>query len=63
MAKEVADFNAIVAYLVSEKIEESEAIHIAEQFMDSQKIQFDADGKFDPISVNFDAGGKKLTRA
>jgi hypothetical protein len=63
MAKSVANFNEIVAYLVSLQIEESEAIHIAEQFMDAQKIQFDADGNFDALSIDFDAGGNKLIRA
>jgi hypothetical protein len=63
MAQEVANFNAIVAYLVSLKIEESEAIHIAEQFMDAQNIQFDADGNFQAISIDYDAGGKQIHRA
>ncbi len=63
MAKQVANFNEIVAYVVSMKIEESDAIHIAEQFMDSQNIQFDADGNFQAITIDFDAGGKKVTRA
>ena len=62
MAKEVANFCEIVAYLVSLKIEESEAIHLAEQFMDAQKIQFDADGNFQGLSIDFDGSGKKLNR-
>jgi hypothetical protein len=63
MAKVVANFNDLVAYLTSLKIEESDAIHIAEQFMDSQNIEFDADGNFAPLSVDFNASSKTINRA
>lgn len=53
----------IVSFITAAGIEESEAIHIAESFMDSHKIAFDADGKFDPISIDFDASAKSVTKA
>ena len=63
MAKQVASFNEIVAYLTQSGVEESEAIHIAESFMDSNKINFDADGNFDPITIEFNSSAKSLSRA
>ena len=63
MAQQVAKFTDIVAFLTGQKIEESEAIHIAEQFMDAAKIKFDADGNFDAISIEFDSGSKTVKKA
>ena len=63
MAKQVANFTEIVAYLTSLNVEESEAIHIAESFMDAQKIQFDADGNFTAISVDYNAPSKTIAKA
>lgn len=62
VAKQVANFTEIVSYLTGSGVEESEAIHIAEGFMDSQKIQFDADGNFDPISIDFNPSSKSIAR-
>ena len=63
MAKQVANFTEIVAFLTSLNVEESAAIHIAEQFMDANKIQFDADGNFSAINIDFNAGSQTLTKA
>ncbi len=62
MAKEVSSFNDLVAYLISCKIEDSDAIHIAEHFMDTQQIQFDADGNFSTLNVEYDSGSKTVVR-
>jgi hypothetical protein len=62
MAKEVANFNDLVAYLISCKIEDSDAIHIAEHFMDSQQVQFDADGNFASVNVEYDPGSKTVVK-
>jgi len=63
MAQQVKNFQEIVSFVQTFKVEESDAIHIAEQFMDAAKIAFDADGNFDPISVNYSEGDKKLSKA
>ena len=63
MAKQVANFTEIVAYLTSLNVEESEAIHIAEHFMDANKIQFDADGNFNAVSIEYSAGSKTISPA
>jgi hypothetical protein len=62
MAKEVASFNDLVAYLISCKIEDSDAVHIAEHFMDSQQIQFDADGNFPAVNIDYDPGSKSVVK-
>ncbi|MBN2353448.1 MAG: hypothetical protein JXD23_12815 [Spirochaetales bacterium] len=62
MAKQVASFNDLVAYLISCKIEDSDAVHIAERFMDTQKIDFDADGNFAALDVEYDAGSKTVVK-
>jgi hypothetical protein len=63
MAKQVANFSEMVSYLTSLNVEESEAIHIAESFMDAQKIQFDADGNFTAISIDYNASSKAISKA
>ena len=63
MAKQVKNFNEIVAFVQSFKIEETDAIHIAESFMDSAKISFDADGNFDPVNIDFSGADKKVIKA
>ncbi|MBN1524052.1 MAG: hypothetical protein JW904_06210 [Spirochaetales bacterium] len=63
MAKQVKSFNEIIAFVQSFKIEETDAIHIAEQFMDAAKISFDADGNFDPVNIDFSEADKKVKKA
>jgi hypothetical protein len=62
MAKSVSSFDELTAFLQSNGIEETESIHIAEQFMDKNAIDFDADGKFAPINVDFSKDSKSLTK-
>jgi hypothetical protein len=62
MAKEVASFNDLVAFLISCQVEDSDAVHIAEHFMDTQKIDFDADGNFTKLNIEYDAGSKTLVK-
>jgi len=62
MAKQVASFNELVDYLKSCKIEDSDAVHIAEHFMDTSQVQFDADGNFAALDVEYDAGSKTVVK-
>ena len=62
MAKKVTSFDELTAYIQSFGIEETEAIHIAEAFMDKNNIAFDADGNFDAIDVDFSQGDKSVSK-
>jgi hypothetical protein len=62
MSKKVSSFNDLVAFVQSSGIEESEAIHIAETFMDKNKIDFDADGNFSAFDVDFAQDSKELKK-
>jgi hypothetical protein len=63
MAKKVSSFNELVAFVQSLGIEETEAIHISETFMDKNKIDFDADGNFAALDVDFSNDNKELKKA
>ena len=62
MPKKVSSFNELVAYVQSLGMEETEAIHIAETFMDKNKIDFDADGNFSALDVDFVKDSKELKK-
>ena len=62
MGKAVASFDELSSFIQSFGIDETEAIHIAEEFMDKNSIDFDADGKFDPINVDFSADSKAVSK-
>jgi len=63
MAKTVGSFNELVAFAKSFGIVEESAIPLAESFMDSSNIEFDADGNFKPIEVDFQKNENKLVKA
>jgi hypothetical protein len=50
MAQKVSSFDELTAYVMSVGVE---AIHIAEEFMDKNSIEFDADGNFNALNVEF----------
>jgi hypothetical protein len=62
MAKSVSSFDELTAFIQTNGIEETESIHIAEEFMDKNNIDFDADGKFAAINVDFKKDSKSLTK-
>ncbi|MBN1410547.1 MAG: hypothetical protein JW969_06855 [Spirochaetales bacterium] len=62
MAKSVSSFDELTSFIQSFGIEETESIHIAEQFMDANNIDFDADGKFAPINVDFSKDAKTINK-
>jgi hypothetical protein len=63
MAKTVSSFDELTSYIRSFGVEDTESIHIAEEFMDKNNISFDADGNFDAINVDYAADKKTLTRS
>ena len=62
MGKTVATFDELTGYIQSFGVEETESIHIAENFMDKNKIDFDADGNFDAIDVDYSADAKAVSK-
>ena len=62
MAKSVSSFDDLTKFIGSFGVEDSESIHIAEQFMDKNNINFDADGNFDAINVDYSAEKKSLVK-
>jgi len=62
MAKTVASFGELTSFIQSFGIEETESIHIAESFMDKNSIDFDADGNFDSINVDFSPDTKVVSK-
>ncbi|MBN2531572.1 MAG: hypothetical protein JXB88_01705 [Spirochaetales bacterium] len=62
MGKTVTSFDELTSFIQSFGIEETESIHIAENFMDKNNINFDADGNFDAINVDFAADTKVVNK-
>jgi hypothetical protein len=62
MAKSVKSFDELMTFIRSFGVEDSESIHIAEEFMDKNNINFDADGNFDAINVDLSADKKTLIK-
>jgi hypothetical protein len=62
MSKKVGSFKELAEFVQSFGIGESEAIHIAESFMDKNKIDFDADGNFTPLDVDFSKDSNEITK-
>jgi hypothetical protein len=62
MPKNVSSFKELEEYVQSFGLDETEAIHIAENFMDKNKIEFDADGRFSALDVDFSNDSKELKK-
>ncbi len=63
MAQTLSSFQQLVDFLGSQGIETEKAVPIAERFMGEVNVDFDADGNFAPMSVDFDASAGVLKRA
>jgi hypothetical protein len=62
MAKSVSSFNQLVEFIQTFGIDSENAIPIAENFMGNSNIDFDIDGNFPPINVDFSAADKSLKK-
>jgi hypothetical protein len=62
MAQVVSSFQQLVDFLSAKGIESEKAIHIAEEFMGVVNVDFDADGNFAAMNVDFDAATGKLKK-
>jgi hypothetical protein len=62
MAQVVSSFQQIVDFLCAKGFENEKAVPIAEEFMGVVQVDFDADGNFAAMNVDFDAAAGKLKR-
>ncbi len=63
MAQTCSSFQQLVDFLGTKGIETEKAVPIAEQFMGMVNVEFDADGNFAAMSVDFDSGSNSLKKA
>jgi hypothetical protein len=63
VAKTVGSFKELEEFVQSFGLGETDAIHIAESFMDKNNIDFDADGKFSAMEVDFSINSGELKKA
>jgi hypothetical protein len=63
VAQQVASFQQLVDFLGTKGLESEKAVPVAERFMGEVNVDFDADGNFAPMSVDFDAGSGSLKKA
>jgi len=63
MAQTCSSFQQLVDFLGTKGIENEKAVPIAEQFMGVVNVEFDADGNFAAMAVDFDSGSSSLKKA
>ena len=63
MAQSCSSFQQLIDFLGTKGIETEKAVPIAEQFMGVVNVEFDADGNFTAMSVDYDAGSNSLKKA
>ena len=63
MAQSCSSFQQLIDFLGTKGIETEKAVPIAEQFMGVVNVEFDADGNFAAMAVDFDAGSNSLKKA
>lgn len=63
MAQTCSSFQQLIDFLGTKGIENEKAVPIAEQFMGVVNVDFDADGNFAAMSVDFDPGSNSLKKA
>ena len=63
MAQTLSSFQQLVDFLATQGLDNESAVPIAERFMEAVNVDFDADGNFAPMAVDFDSGAKALKRA
>jgi hypothetical protein len=63
VAQQVASFQQLVDFLGTKGFETEKAVPIAERFMGEVNVDFDADGNFAPMSVDYDSATGNLKKA
>jgi len=62
MAQTLSSFQQLVDFLATQGLDSEKDVPIAEKFMEVVNVDFDADGNFAPLSVDFDAAAGALKR-
>ena len=62
MAQTLASFQQLVDFLGTQGVDTESAVPIAERFMEAVNVDFDADGNFAPMAVEFDKAAGELKR-
>jgi|GEM_PF-1886038 hypothetical protein len=63
MAQTLSSFQQLVDFLATKGLDSEKAVPIAERFMEAVNVDFDADGNFAPMSVDFDAAAGALKQS
>jgi len=63
MAQTLSSFQQLVDFLGTKGIDSENAVPIAERFMEAVNVDFDADGNFAPMTVDYDAAGGALKKS
>jgi len=53
----------LVDFLGTQGLDSESAVPIAERFMEAVNMDFDADGNFAPLSVDYDLAARALKKA
>jgi len=63
MAQTLSSFQQLVDFLATQGLETEKAVPVAERFMEAVNVDFDADGNFAPLSVDYDSANGALKKA
>jgi hypothetical protein len=63
MAQTLSSFQQLVDFLGTMGLESEKAVPVAERFMGAVNVDFDADGNFAPMAVDYDSGTGELKKA
>jgi len=62
LAQTLSSFQQLVDFLGTQGFDNEGAVPIAERFMEVVNVDFDADGNFAPMAVDFDGPSKSLKK-
>lgn len=63
MAKTLSSFQQLVDFLATFGLDSENAVPVAERFMEAVNVDFDADGNFAPMNVDYDVAARALKQA
>ena len=63
MTSTLSSFQQLVDFLATKGLDTEKAVPVAERFMEAVNVDFDADGNFAPIAVDFDPTVGTLKKA
>ena len=63
MAQTLSSFQQLVDFLGTQGLDSENAVPVAEKFMEAVNVDFDADGNFAPMAVDYDPAARALKKA